>query len=283
MKLSDKQQDELRSVAHAFLRIARNSYIEIKRSKRDFLSEMIVIWSNTGLALELMLKWVLSVDGKSSSLFKSYGHKTYDVYNALSRKAKRAVEKIYSGTMSYAGEAVGKIELQGLSQSDNIVKTLPDMLRSIDDHKLLYDKRYSIIDYEDIEQTVYIAELEGLFGFINGLSRLKRFPNGNWGHKNKEWFGFGIEEIAQEQVRKFYDNERWEKNEKGQWTQKTRDGVIVVYDSYAYANCVINSGKSSLTKENSYLYTSRRGSRKDKFFEPYVIAELISNKEKSNV
>ena len=288
--LSTKQRERLYFDAWAFLVSARSDYLKIDKSKLNLtdlnqLSKMTVIWTNTGFALELMLKWVASVDGKPV-LEK---HETYKVYNELSVKAKNAVKKVYTGEMSYAMPK-GNIEFQAVKLSDtptpaldlpqeyyDPAETLPDLLQFFDKHQLLYDKRYSSMDYDDSEWAMYVTNLDHLFAFINGLSRLIKLQNGTWGYENERWVGFGpSKRLTEEETETFYKKGNWRKNENGHWTQKTKDGIIIVYEPAIYANLLKNTGKHVLTKEEPKMFVSHRKSREEGYSEPYIIAELIT-------
>ena len=293
--LSAKQRERLHFDAYAFLVSARSEYLKIDKSKLDLtdlnqLSKMTVIWTNTGFALELMLKWVASVDGKP--ILEKHG--TYKVYNELSVKAKNAVKKVYTGEMSYAIPK-GDIEFQVVKLSNTPIRepvlpkeyydptdTLPKLLQFFDNHQLLYGKRYSSMDYDNSEWAMYVTNLDHLFAFINGLSRLIKLPNGTWGHENDRWIGFGVSKrLTKEETEAFYKKGNWEKNENGHWTQKTKDGVVVVYEPALYANLLKNTGKHVLIKKEPKMFASNRQSREGNYSEPYLIAELINQIHKN--
>ena len=288
--LSPKQQERLYLDAYAFLLSAHSEYRKIDKKKLNladlnYLSKMTVIWTNAGFALELMLKWVASVDGKPI-LEK---HETYKVYNELSVKAKNAVKKVYSGKMSYAIPK-GDIEFKAIKLSNKPIQapdlpqeyydptdTLPDLLQFFDKHQLLYGKRYSSMNYDKPEWAMYITNLDPLFSFINGLSRLIKLPNGTWGHENDHWIGFGSTKMLTEQETEAFYKKRgnWKKNKNGHWTQKTKDGIVVVYHPAVYANLLENTDKHVLTKEEPKMFASNRQSREGSYSEPYLIAELF--------
>ena len=292
-KLSQEQQDALRSDAHAYLRFARNTHLEVKEAKLDTLealSERKVVWTNTGFAFELMLKWVLYCDREELRQPAHYIHKLFSIYTDMSPKAQEAVEKMYSGEMSYAMQigvsefqaqkVFGKPPVSTLQLPDSYhtpIRNLPDMLKYIDKHKLLYDKRYSSVLYNSNEWNMFMTGLDHLFSFINGLARLIKLPNGNWGYKDGLWTGHGLQEprLKPEEIRKFYARTRWETDEEGRWTQMTPNGRIVVYCPEEYANHVNSCGEYLLTKGNPYLHVSIRNSREGSYSKPSLVAKLI--------
>ena len=298
-KLSQEQQTGLHSDAHAYLRFARNAYLEIKGSEKTFelsalknLSGMRVVWTNTGFALELMLKWILYCDHeKVLPVHYSGSHKLHPIYKALSPKAREAVEKIHSGEMSYAA-TTGEGELTAIKGTNNPhepppelpksykapLNTARDMLKFIDANKLLYDMRYSSVSHDGAELKMFMTGLDHLFAFINNLARLVKFKNGNWGWQNGIWIGHGIQRsrLTPEEIQKFYEERGWGTDGLGRWTKMAPNGRIVVYHPEAYVNAFTDSSEHPVAKEKPYLHGSARSSREGSYSEPYLVAELIA-------
>ena len=290
-KLSHEQHDALRSDAHAFLRFARSIYLEVKDRQLntlDSLNDMRVIWTNTGFSLELMLKWVLYSDrGEVCDAHRE--HDLLSIYRALSPKPKEALDKLYSGEMTFAMPmGVTMLEFQKVSGSPETslklpksyyapLKTLHHMLKFIDDHGLLYGMRYSSVSHNSSEWNIFVTGLDHLHGFTNGLARLVKFPNGNWGFEDGIWRGHGVQRSRRtpEEICEFFKRTGWKSDKEGRWTQFTPDGRVVIYAPEQYVDAVQALGEQLMTKENPYLLASQRSSRDGGYSAPTPIAELI--------
>ena len=293
-KLTHEQQSGLRSDAHAFLRMARNAYLKTKNGQinlnaAETLSENRVIWTNTGFAIELMLKWVLYCD-RQKVRPAHYTHNLFSIYNDMSSDAREASEKMYMGEFSYAME-IGLSEFRAVKAvSDPAVPAgqmpgsysasignLPEMLKYIDKHKVLYDMRYASVTYNRNEWNIFMTGLDHLFSFINGLSRLVKFHNGNWGYREGKWLGFGIQNPGHgpDWACRYYESNGWSMNEEGHWTRVIPSGRIVVYCPEAYANYASHCEEQTLTKEEPYLHACKRTSREGGFSGSYLVARLI--------
>lgn len=290
-KLSHEQYDALRSDAHAFLRFARNAYLGVREQQLDMLdglSDMKVVWTNTGFALELMLKWVLYSD--RGEVCDAHGkHDLLSIYNAFSPKPKEVLDKLYSGEMTFA-MPIGVTELDFQKVSGNPeappklpksyyapLKTLHDMLKFIDDHGLLYGMRYSSVSYNSSEWNIFVTGLEHLHAFTNGLARLVKFPNGNWGFEDGIWRGPGVQRSRRtpEEIYEFFKRKEWKSDNEGRWTQYTPDGRVVVYSPEQYVNAVQALGEQLMTKENPYLHACQRSTGDRGYSEPTLIAKLV--------